>query len=1004
MNAPETLRASFPNVVSVAERFGINVDESLEEWALDFDVAGINTLVSHESSAFEVAKWIREVVARHERLFPLLAYLVAEERLRSDAAMAASYLRTAGTSLESVYVDLVERLGEAFLSAAFDATWKRRAVFSRALDAARTYLEYVGQHHFRSTGRVRRGIQTRIGISTVLTARFGPVLEGDLREAQRMLLEAHEQGSEYALTYYIEASTWLYDLYQDEESVREAARRILQIDNWDNARTVAAAHIWLRLAGSAASNNGRQGFIQRGKDLLDLMAPELRSGRKEEAAAAELLSSMFRSLEHQVREGYLDLSTRGILFPFGLRRPDSVMPAALVRALPELIQVLDDSELHGDFVYRDIRAELLSRFAREPTVATDDAESALRKAIKLRVGELPYPKRLKRAGVEIELAEDRFLLARLVGSTELRRAGVRELLNVDSDDTPSPRHLTVLAREIARNGPLVGAFLDGPDDLVFAIRTGDSTALFDAAARSAYKSADLTRVKLGGRSGVVTLRDSDGAAGQTFVFKKMTPETRDRDKKFTDQVSGHLSDRGLEGRFGVIEHLTEFELTDGKDDDFTEIVSVRRYTSGTILRDFLRLQPPDKIEATLADTSEFLALIHWAGSDERDTFGIRRELWTKELGRWTRQIFPDDTERASFFEAWWKMACTAPLIPRRDAHPLNWLVGLDGSLLAVDLESIGVRPFGYELAQLVEDGLVVDPVDDRTREVIVHRYTNTWSELSGEVVAIENAMTFYELGALARATRAMTQPGASSEMRSYGGRLVDSIVRKTANDDVREVATILSRRWSELTGNIGDHDYQVLSNAERRRISRAMSYHLRHDAHAPATKDGWVHVDELADLLRASGHKVASPQLILIAGALGEPRFELDGNEIRAVYGHSKPTNVEYSVKRAPRVLYHATPLRNLSSIFEARAGLVKGHRNWVHLTDSCEVAVNAAQRQQSSVAVLEIDANSVEGLVHASGTTWLAPSVAVNHLSFLPLREVHDLMKDDSNGSSESV
>lgn len=178
-----------------------------------------------------------------------------------------------------------------------------------------------------------------------------------------------------------------------------------------------------------------------------------------------------------------------------------------------------------------------------------------------------------------------------------------------------------------------------------------------------------------------------------------------------------------------------------------------------------------------------------------------------------------------------------------------------------------------------------------------------------------------------------------------------------------------------------------------------MSHHLRHDRAAPATKSGWVHVDELAQILRASGHKVSSDQLLLIAGALGEPRFELDGDEIRAAYGHSIPAQIPYEARRAPQVLFHATPTRNLASVFEARAGLRPSGRNWVHLTESCQVAVDAARRQRSAVSVLEVDAPNVAGLVHATGATWLAPGVPVGSIRILPVRRVRDLTLDHSGG-----
>lgn len=988
-----TLQVAFPGVAQLSERFGLDLLLSFERWLAAFNVHGVDLLISTSATRFELAKWICEAVIKREPRLPLLAFLVVEERLRVDTTGIAGYLRSSGTSLEAVYLQLTERLGEAYLDAAFDTTWKRRAVFNRTLDAAGAYLGYVRQAAELSGVSTQRSIQTRLGISTVLAARFGPVKEPALRDAHQILLRAHEQGAEHAFTYYLEASNWLYDLFDDQQAIRDAAGRLKTSDYVDPARALSVAHLWLRLAG-IATPQGRERFIEKGLSALsDWPISDFDAMRKEEHAAKILLTAMLKSLKRQAQHGYRHLDTREILFPFGIRRPDMVMPVSFHKALPELIQALDASDLSSDYVFRDLRAGLRSFLARSQTSSQDDAVSALKEAIQLREGRPGYAKPLKRPDIEIELAEDRFLLAELTKSPENRRVGVRELLKFASATTASPRHLTVLAREIDEHGPLRGAALDGPADLVLAIQTGDTKTLFEAAAREAYNSADLTQVRLGGRSGAVTLRDSDGLAGQTFVFKQTSPEARERDRYFTSLVRRELLARtDLDQRFGLIEHLAELEPLDVAN-SADQVVSVRRYTNGTILGDFLQFQPLAAVTNLLTDTAEFLAFIHWAGIEGRDQFGARRELRAKEFGRWLRSLVVDEEDRDSLFNAWWDVMGEAPLLPRRDAHPMNWIVDTSGRIFAVDLESTGTRPFGYEIAQLIEDAQVFDPADWEVRRQIMLSYSSAWYRFSGINITKHDSLRYYDAGVLARAARAISNPTSSTQEKTYAGRLFESVSHHSNDDKVKSIASELSRRWRELTGNVGEEDIEALSDVERRRISRAMSHHLRHDKSAPTTKDGWMHVDELVTLLRSSGHKVTSRQLILIAGALGEPRFEMeDGSDIRAVYGHSTRTEIEYSKKRAPEVLYHATPLRNLASIFEARAGLLRGKRNWVHLTDSCAVALNAARRQQAPVAVLEIDTSKVDGLVHASDTTWLAPSIAVDCLKLVPIRVVQHL------------
>lgn len=998
----DTLSESFPSIVILAEQYGIDVADALDRWVSTVGAAGVSALIAKSTSSFEVARYIREAVSRDGQPLPLLAYLIAEERLRHDAAGISGYLKSAGTSMPDTYLQLIERLGESFLNTAFEATWKRRAVFSRALNASRAYLGYVKQEADLSNTRLRRGTLTRLGMSTVLLARFGPVQEEALREARTILLTTHEQGSEQALTYFIEASTWLYDLFGDKEAVREAARLFLSDPRRDGARCIAGAHTWLRLAGNATSSEGRAGFIHRGRESLQASSLEDNFSRKEEIAARTLLLAMFDALETQAAQGYSDLDTRCVLFPFGLRRPDTTMPKSYYRALPELIDSLRNSEHYGDYLFRDLRADLHSFFARAPETTSSDAEASLRTAIELRLGRSHRERPLGRAGVEASIAEDYFLLATMNRSTEDRRAGFRSLLRAPGSASSSPRHLTLMAKELDAHGPLRGFALEGPDEYTFAIQSGDTNAMFSAAARVAYQSADLAHVQLGGRSGVVSLRDVDGSTGQTFVFKTMSREGRDRDAAFTSRVMDSLNQYGFSSRFGIIEHLTEIKPLTQSTPGVSEIISVRRYSNGFILGQHLPLQSDTLRLATLSSTAEYLALIHHSGVDGRVMTGARRELRSKELGRWLRALTGDDVLRDRLFNRWWDEIANAPLPPRRDAHPMNWLVDADNRILAVDLESTGVRPYGYEIAQLLEDGQLLDPDDWESRRAVVKAYTDSWQFVSGQVLTEAEAFHLYQLGAIARAVRAISLPSASSQTRAFGGKTLEVLSSKGEQDAVRSLALDLSQLWARQTGRVGDDEYQILSNADRRRISRAMAYRLRHDPSTPATKDGWVHVDELTDLLRSSGHKVTSAQLILIAGALGEQRFELEGYDIRAVYGHSTRTSIAYSSKNPPRVLYHATPLRNLKSILEARAGLVPGRRNWVHLTDSCSVALNAARRQQASVAVLEIDAASLDGLVYATGSTWLAKEVPASQLRLLPLREMHELVDADTSVQDE--
>lgn len=991
------LRRSFPLLLEEAARYGVDVPSAMDEWEAVVGSTQVSNLLAADSSPFLVAAAIGDIVARRD--LPLLAYLAVEAILSHRSGVIAGYLRSSGASLESVLAQLADRLGEAFLSAAFSITWQRRALFTRLLEAARAYLEWTRQAQILAGRAPRRGVQTRMGIAAVLAARFGPISEHELRDARQMLLDSHARGSETALEYYVEASIWLYDLFEDELALRAAAQQLKLNPGSDAADSIMAAHLWLRLAGVASRPHGVESFMALAREVIEQWSKSVTNRHQD--AALLLLDATLAQLTHDLKNRDADLSTRGVLFPFGHRRPDTPTASLFERSLPRLIEALRSSAWSNDFVYRDLTATFLSLHARSTCTAVTDATEALREAIATRSGSTKDRTRaLSRAGIEVEQAADRFLLAHLTNSAETRRLGFIDLMKASEPDDLRPRYLTMIAKEVEERGALAGGLVPGPEEVALAVRSGDSATIFVAAARAAYSSADLTQVLLGGRGGVVTLRDSDGIAGQTFVYKRTRPEAKARDAAYCEVVAEELDRRGLSSRYGLIDHLADIVDVGTVSGQPDQIVSVRRFSDGVPLLDHLRIQEQAGATATLRNVAEFLAIIHFAGLPRLDTTGTRVNLKQSEVGRWLRALQLSDEERSALFDMWWSAIQGAPLVPRRDAHPLNWLIGSDDRIRAVDLESKGSRPFGYELAQLVEDGQVLPPGDYAGRTSILDAYLNSWSRLTGTPVDPTQFRAWYDAGTLARAVRAISQPRATPAQRAYGGDLLASLADNTVESTIRSSATDLAQRWNQMKGRTRETGSKTLSEADRRRISRAMSYHLRHDPTAPATKSGWVHVDELSQIMRAAGHRVTSAQLLLIAGALGEQRFELEDEDIRAAYGHSIPVKITYETRRPPEVLFHATPTRNLASVFEARAGLLPGTRNWVHLTESCEVAVNAARRQQAAVSVLEVDALKVAGLVFATGTTWLAPRVPIESIRIAAVRRVKDLTRDESGAS----
>lgn len=989
------LRRSFPAVVWLAEQAGVELRTSVIEWVGISGASAVADWVDVGTSGYQLAARQREVTSSEK--MPLLARLVQEEQLSSRASSIASYLRAHRVSLEHCLRRVRNHVATAAYDAAFDASSQRRTVFARTLELARSYLRYVLEAD-EIEGRDRNQfLATRFNIATILTARFSSVREVELRTACRSLLESNEAGNGVALTYYLDGCLWLYDAFDSRESLVDAARKIQAADmtSWHSvAWHLNCSDVWTKLADCATTRTARTQFLQRARLALDSV-PENVTFTAEENLRYEMQQAFLSALEKRSSGGAL--GCKGVRFPFAFRSSHIAIPEEFFESARDIANRLRRSTHAGEYVYRDVTAELLSYLARDERTGAEESIALLHESIRLRKG-AGFQRQLVGNRVGLAQAEDQLLLASRTTDSHVRMIALLFLASQAKSSSDNATRLTVLAREIEQRGPYVGALLPVDEELALAIRNGDSHALYERAAREATQSHDLTRIALGGRGGVIALRDSSTSLGQTFVFKVIKSSALDRDRARTESLAKRLAAEGLDHRFGVIDHLSTM-TPDAAGLSGTEegsLVSVRRYRNGHTLQELIRLGDTDALPR-LVSTAEFLAFIQCDPASDVVS-GVRRSIWETEFGRWLRAV-SDIHERSDVFGKWWDIVGSAPMLPRRDAHAMNWLIESGGRLLAVDLESGGWRPFGYELAQLTEDTFALGATDWESRTTILKTYVKHLRQGGITLELNESELeTYYAAGILARAVRTLSNPSTTSSDRSSAGNLFGLVAERFTSQPLGELAHELDRAWTKRTGVASDFDLQPLTEPERRRISRAMSHHLRHDESAPVSRDGWIHVEELAEMLNHHGHKVSSSQLLLIAGALGEPRFELDDQEIRASYGHStRRVHLQYETKRAPEALYHATPLGNLSSILEAQAGLTRGTRQWVHMTDSASVALTASHRQGKPVALLSIAARNVNGLVFASGHTWLAPSVPSRELKILTVQQAADLLRAES-------
>ncbi|MFL6137793.1 MAG: RNA 2'-phosphotransferase [Frankiaceae bacterium] len=179
---------------------------------------------------------------------------------------------------------------------------------------------------------------------------------------------------------------------------------------------------------------------------------------------------------------------------------------------------------------------------------------------------------------------------------------------------------------------------------------------------------------------------------------------------------------------------------------------------------------------------------------------------------------------------------------------------------------------------------------------------------------------------------------------------------------------------------------------DRTALSKAVARALRHDPgrYGLAPDDaGWVPVGDLVRALRGERRwrDLQRTDLVDLVDRVGhgsKQRYEIDGERIRALYGHSLPGRIAKEAAEPPAVLFHGTARQSLPGI--RATGLSPMRRQYVHLSVDRETAAAVGRRKGADVAVLAVFAGKAHraGVVFRRGNaaTWLAEHVPPEFIS----------------------
>jgi len=148
-----------------------------------------------------------------------------------------------------------------------------------------------------------------------------------------------------------------------------------------------------------------------------------------------------------------------------------------------------------------------------------------------------------------------------------------------------------------------------------------------------------------------------------------------------------------------------------------------------------------------------------------------------------------------------------------------------------------------------------------------------------------------------------------------------------------------------------------LENDLRIKVSGYVSYLLRHNREDLKMDDeGFVELDQLLSKLRRRFMIIDKRLLVEMVELSERRRFEIVGDKIRALYGHTIDVHLHLKEDTQVERLYHGTTPEAAKQILEK--GLQPMRRKWVHLSSTVEIALEVGKRRTDSPVVLVIDAH----------------------------------------------
>ena len=169
----------------------------------------------------------------------------------------------------------------------------------------------------------------------------------------------------------------------------------------------------------------------------------------------------------------------------------------------------------------------------------------------------------------------------------------------------------------------------------------------------------------------------------------------------------------------------------------------------------------------------------------------------------------------------------------------------------------------------------------------------------------------------------------------------------------------------------------IMSDRESNSLGRMLALVLRHAPekfNVEMDINGWVNSRELSENIakqRRHYHWLRGWHFAAIASADDKGRYQVEGDMLRATYGHSIELELDLPTDNIPEALYWPCEAEQVSTIKEL--GITAGDRKHVHLSKSISNAMEAGHVRIDRPAILEVDtvrAIADGHVIYRAGTT----------------------------------